>query len=244
MKAMLGIDTATPDVAVAVTAGGHCLAERSVAPVPGGRPRHAIALQSTIEEVVVEAGGWERIGAIAVGIGPGSFTGLRIGIATARAIAQGSGRPLSGVESPAALALGIGELGEAAQARESSPPTLRLAVIDARRGQAFAALYGETGAAIWGPLVESPGALAARIVGLDSAPVTAGDGALRFREELEAAGARVLPDADPAHRLSARNVCLLAARPAERVEDVRPLYLRQPDAQLWLERDRGNPDGA
>jgi tRNA threonylcarbamoyladenosine biosynthesis protein TsaB len=244
MEAMLGIDTATPDVAVAATAGGRCVAERSVAPVPGGRPRHTTALLSTIEEVVLEVGGWERIGAIAVGIGPGSFTGLRIGIATARALAQGSGRPLCGVESLASLALGIGDPGGATRAGEGSPPALRLAVIDARRGEAFAALYGESPAAIWGPMVESPGALAARLVGLDPPPMAAGDGALRFREELEAAGARVLPDADPAHRLSARNVCLLAATPAERVEDIRPLYLRQPDAQLWLERDRGNPDGA
>ena len=133
---ILGLDTSTADGAVAVTVGGELVAERSVAPNDGGRPRHATALASEIETVVIEAGGWERIGSIAVGVGPGTFTGLRIGIATARALAQGRGLSLAGVGSLAALARGIGE---------RVPDALGLPLIDARRGELFAALYDRGG---------------------------------------------------------------------------------------------------
>ena len=131
----------------------------------------------------------------------------------------------------AALARGIGERAEG----RGRP---RLAVLDARRGQAFAALYGPAGEELWPPLVAPPGELAERVAALPQPPLAAGSGAIRFRDELEAAGAEVLPDAEPAHRVSARHICLLAeaGRPA-RPESIEPIYLRPPDAELWLERD-------
>jgi tRNA threonylcarbamoyladenosine biosynthesis protein TsaB len=229
---VLGFDTSTPDVAVAASRGERVLAERRVAPPAGGRPRHASALLPCIEEVVAEAGGWDSVSTLAVGIGPGSFTGLRIGVANARALAQARGLPLAPVGSLAALAHGIGRSPRAG-GRE------RLAVIDARRGEVFAALFGADGTQAWVPLAVGPEELARRLAGRPP-PLAAGDGALRFRAELDA-GAEILPEGDPAHRLSAGSVCLLATRPTERLESVRPLYLRQPDAELWLERDRGNP---
>ena len=131
---LLGIDTATADTTVAVTLDGELLSERTAAPGPDGRPRHASALLGEIEAAVAQAGGWPRIDAIAVGVGPGTFTGLRVGIATAPALAQGRGLALVPVSSLAALALGIGE-SRAARGRT------RLPLIDARRGEIFAALH-------------------------------------------------------------------------------------------------------
>lgn len=227
---ILGIDTATPDVAVAVVGDEECLAERNVPAPEGGRPRHATMLLPVIEELVGRTGGWATVGRIAVGVGPGSFTGLRIGIATANSLALARGIPAVGVSSLAALAAGM---------PVGAQP--RLAVIDARRGEVFADLYGSDGEGGWGPSVLDPDELASRLAAVETAPVAAGDGALRFRGELEAAGVEVLPDADSAHRLSARHVCRLSAAPAARATPVRPVYLRQPDAKLWRERDLGNP---
>jgi tRNA threonylcarbamoyladenosine biosynthesis protein TsaB len=221
----LGFDTATPDTAVAVAGGP----ERLIGPRPDGRPAHGPALLPAIEEVVTEAGGWAEVGLIAVGIGPGSFTGLRIGVATGRALAQSRGLPIAGVASTAALLAGI-EPGEGG----------RLAVIDARRGEVFAAL--DRGDGSGDPVVVAPAELPASL-GLPSLAGlrAAGDGAVRFRAEIEAAGAVVPPEADPAHRISARRICELAAEiePAG-PESIRPRYLRRPDAERWRNRDGGN----
>jgi tRNA threonylcarbamoyladenosine biosynthesis protein TsaB len=232
--AVLGLDTATPDVAVAVVAAdGVPLVELLVEPESGGRPRAATALLPGIERAVAESGGWERIGLIAVGVGPGSFTGLRIGVATARALAQGHGTALAPVGTLAALGRGIGQAPEA-EGRD------RLAAVDARRGEAFVALYDARGAEVWEPFVAPPDVLARRVAELRRPPVAAGDGALRFRREIEAAGVDVLDDRHPAHRLSARHLCAIAAgTPPARPEDVEPAYLRRPDAELWRERQRG-----
>jgi tRNA threonylcarbamoyladenosine biosynthesis protein TsaB len=153
-------------------------------------------------------------------------------LATARALAQALAKPVVPVGTLAALARG---LGGHADARDRP----RLAVLDARRGQVFASLYGLDGDQLWPPLVALPGELAERVTRLPQPPLAAGSGAIRFRDELEGAGAEVLPDAEPGHRLSARHVCLLAeaGKPA-RPESLQPIYLRPPDAELWLERDR------
>jgi tRNA threonylcarbamoyladenosine biosynthesis protein TsaB len=229
---VLGLDTATDDVAVAVTMDGRGIAERRVDARPGEYPRHATVLMPEVEAAVETAGGWGRIGLICVGIGPGSFTGLRVGVATARALAQGLGLPIAPVVSLEAIARGIGE---------RAPARRRLAVIDARRHEAFAALYGATGEPEWPPFVCEPDALARRIVGLDEPPLAAGGGSVRFRAQLEAAGAEVVPDADPAQRISARHVCVLGEGVTPvRPEDIEPMYLRRPDAELWRERDPGS----
>ena len=231
---VLGLDTATPDVAVAVCSGAECLGEKQIAPLPGERPRHAAAVLPAVEELVGAAGGWDAVARIAVGVGPGSFTGLRIGIATARTLAQAHNLELSGVSSLAALAAGIDELDQ----RDAGA---QLAIIDARRSEVFVLLRSVEGETVWGPLVAPPDRVASLISDGDVPVWAAGDGALRFRAELEAGGIEIAPAAEPVHRLSARHVCLLSANPDEADSVVKPIYLRQPDAKLWRERDRGNP---
>lgn len=232
MRVVLGFDTATADTAVATTSGDSIVSEVLIGPGPDGRPEHGRALLGAIEEAVDAAGGWEAVGRIAVGTGPGSFTGLRIGVTTARALAQARGLPLVGVPSTAALAAGISSRPEGADRR-------RLAVIDARRGEVFAALDGGDGPSA--PLVTPPGGLAGAFAPSPLAgAIAAGDGSVRFRAEIEALGVEVLSDPDPAHRLSASHVCRLGAAVAPGTEQVTPQYLRRPDAERWLERDNRN----
>ena len=229
MSVVLGLDSATADAVVAVADGDEVLREVAVAP-DDGRPRHAELLLAEIERSVDAAGGWERIERIAVGIGPGSYTGLRIGIATARGLAQARALPLAPVSSLTALARGLAEHPEAGE-RPLLP------VLDARRGQAFAELHGPAGELAWGPIVADPDELVGRIAG-GPAPLAAGDGALRFASELQAAGVAVAPREDQVHRIGGRHICALGAE-AEEADpaQVQPVYLRVPDAKKWLERD-------
>jgi tRNA threonylcarbamoyladenosine biosynthesis protein TsaB len=202
---ILGIDTATAATAAAVLGDG-VRREARDDPPPGARPRHAERLLALIEEVV--DGGWDRVARIAVGVGPGGFTGLRHGIATARALAQSRELPLVGVSSLEALAAGR--------------PVY--AVIDARRGEVFAYAEGRLE-----PQAIRPADLAARLV---AGAQAVGDGAVRFREELERAGGRVPPDDSPVHRVSALEVCRLGAagEPIGR-DTLVPDYRRDPDAR-------------
>jgi tRNA threonylcarbamoyladenosine biosynthesis protein TsaB len=228
---VLGIDTSTAQLSVAVTAGGEVVGERSVEPDPTGRPRHARELLLAVEDVLAAAGGWTAVSRIAVGTGPGTFTGLRIGIATARGLSQSRGIALSGVSSLRALAAGC----------DAGLPVL--AVLDAKRNEVFAALYDGSGE-LWEPSVSKPEDLARR-VREEGRPLRAvGDGAVRFRGEMEASGAQVPPDGEGVHRVRARHVCLLAAgAEAEPFAEIKPAYLRRPDAELWRERDRGTTSG-
>ena len=153
-----------------------------------------------------------------------------MGIASARALAASLGLPLTGVCTLDAMAQG------AAEAAGERP---RLAVLDARRGEAFAALYGPSGERLWGPWVGTPAELGERLAELPDAPLAAGSGAVRFRDELEGRGAEVPGDGDAVHRVSARHVCGLAAdgAAADGGEPLAPIYLRPPDAERWRERD-------
>jgi tRNA threonylcarbamoyladenosine biosynthesis protein TsaB len=228
---VLGFDTATAALTVAATDGGTTLAERDAEPDSAGRPRHASELLPAVEAVLGEAGGWERVSRIAVGVGPGTFTGLRIGIATARALAQARALEVVGVSSLAALAAGVED-----DVADADRP--RLAVLDAKRGEAFAALYERGGVEAWPAWVGSPEELAERVRGLSGSPVAVGEGSVRFRHQLEAVGALVPADGDPAHRLRAHHLCRLGAgMRAQGPEDIEPNYLRRPDAELWRERD-------
>jgi tRNA threonylcarbamoyladenosine biosynthesis protein TsaB len=216
---VLGIDTST-------AASGACLlradgAAFELRPRPERLlepPGHSRELMPAVAEVIERAGtGWDEIGAVAVGVGPGTFTGLRIGVATARALARASGARLHPVSSLAALAAGI-----------DAPVGLPL--IDAKRGELFGALHG-AGDGPPAELVMRPGEVAERLGDGVRGALAAGDGSIRFRSVLEAAGVRVAPDGSDLHVVRALHVCRLAAS-VEPVapEAVFPNYMREPDA--------------
>jgi tRNA threonylcarbamoyladenosine biosynthesis protein TsaB len=209
---------------------GEVLYEAQLGLSEKGGPRHTTALLAEVERAAEAAGGWGSVGRIAVGVGPGSFTGLRVGIATARALALSRGLPLSGVGTLDALGCG---LGEAAGDRD------RLAVLDARRGEVAAALYSASGERLWGPRLSSPEELAERIAGLPAAVLCGGSGAVRFRQQLTSRVVEIPDDADPVHRVAAQHICALAAAVPGEDESgsVAPIYLRPPDAERWRERD-------
>jgi tRNA threonylcarbamoyladenosine biosynthesis protein TsaB len=233
---ILAFDTATQATTVALSDPAQgLLLELHHDPAAGERPGHATHLLPLVAEILEQAGGgWQAVDRIAVGVGPGTFTGLRIGVATARALARAREIPLVGVSSLEALALGAG----------SEVPAV-LAVIDARRGEAFAAAWRGRELALE-PAALAPEALAvevfkALVAGYGLAPLAVGDGALRFREEIEAAGAVVAPADSRLHRICAINHCRLAAGlPATAPAEVHPAYLRAPDAEIaYREHHRG-----
>jgi len=155
-----------------------------------------------VDALLRQAGAHTReLEGIAVGIGPGSFTGVRIGLATARGLALALGVPVAGVSTLDALAAG-------------APGAVP--VIDARRGEVFV-------------LLEEPRVLAPDQVELTSGTVCVGGGAVRYRSVLEAAGLEIPPDQDDRHVPRARFHAALAREfgPADAVE---PMYLRVPDA--------------
>lgn len=226
--ALVGFDTATVDAAVCVTRGDEVLHEETLGLAPDGSPRHSTALLAEIERAVAVAGGWAEVRGIAVGLGPGSFVGIRIGIATALGLSASTGLAVAGVCSLDALGRAIG--GRTAGAG--------LAVLDARRGEVFAALYSSTGKRLWEPFVASPEGLSVRLAELGEPVLAAGSGAVRFRQQLASRDAEVPDDDDPLHRIAARHVCALAEIGEGRVaEKLEPIYLRPADAQRWRERD-------
>lgn len=218
---LLGIDTSTPASAACVLRGDGESFE--VVPEPArlsAGPAHARELMPAVADLMERAGlDFRDLDAIAVGVGPGTFTGLRIGIATARALASASGLQLRPVSSLAALAAGM--QGER-----------RLPLIDARRGEVFAALHGPEGELIWPPFVAAPQVVAERVREAGFGARAAGDGSIRFRGVLEAVGIGVDADESRAHVVRALHVCRLARMvPGEPPEAVLPEYLRTPDAK-------------
>lgn len=210
--------------------GDEVLYEELLGLAPDGSPRHSTALLGEIERAAAAAGGWHGVGRIAVGLGPGSFVGIRIGIATARGLSLSMGLPIEGVCTLDALGLGLAD--------RSDSDRSHLAVLDARRGEVFAALYAPSGARLWEPLVAAPDGLAERLAELPVPPLAVGSGALRFRDELASRGAEIPDDAEPVHRVAARHVCALTASASGAgSDDLDPIYLRPPDAQRWRERD-------
>jgi tRNA threonylcarbamoyladenosine biosynthesis protein TsaB len=190
---ILAFDTATDVATSALVEDGEVLGERT---------SRAVTLLEDVDALLRQAGARTGdIQGLAVGTGPGSFTGLRVGLATARGLALALGVPMAGVSTLDALAAG-------------APGALP--VIDARRGEVFV-LQGE------------PRVLAPEDLDVEAGTVCVGDGAVRYRSVLAAKGAEIPPDGDDRHVPRARFHAQLARDfgPAELVE---PMYLRVPDA--------------
>lgn len=216
---ILGFDTSTAASTVAVLLPDGQAVESAPPPERlGERPAHAAELLPAVRDVMERGGvGFADLDAVAVGLGPGTFTGLRIGVATARALAKANGLPVRGVSSLAALAAGM-------------PDGARLPLIDAKRGEVYGALF-DGDVQLWPPFALPVDALLTRLADAGITPLAAGDGSLRFSDELEAAGVKVVPRRSPVHVVSAAHLCRLALDvPDATPEKVLPDYLREPDA--------------
>lgn len=190
----LAFDTATAVATSALVDGDEVLGERV---------SRAQMLLEDVDALLRQAGAHPSdLDRLAVGLGPGSFTGVRIGLATARGLALSLDLPGSGVSTLAALAAG-------------APGALP--VVDAKRREVFTLVGGE-------PRVLTPQKLP-----LDGA-LCIGDGAKRYRSLLEERGAVVPPDDDERHLPRARFHAALAGEPGS-VDELEPLYLRVPDAE-------------
>jgi tRNA threonylcarbamoyladenosine biosynthesis protein TsaB len=191
----LAFDTATSVATAALVRDGEVLGERA---------SRAVRVLADADDLLREAGkDRSELGGIVVGVGPGSFTGLRLGIAAARGLAFALNLPVAGVSTLDALAAG-------------APGALP--IIDAGRREVFTRVKDE------------PVAVAPQELELEPGTLCVGDGALRYRIALEERGAEIPDDGDERHRPRARFHAELAKRfgPPDEVE---PLYLRIPDAE-------------
>ncbi|HEX9482680.1 MAG TPA: tRNA (adenosine(37)-N6)-threonylcarbamoyltransferase complex dimerization subunit type 1 TsaB [Solirubrobacteraceae bacterium] len=237
---VLGIDTSTSATAAALSMPDGALFERRDDPPAGSHPGHATRLLTMVDGLLADAAiGLADVGRIAVGAGPGTFTGLRVGIATARGLAHSLGSELAAVSSLEALAFGALSAGGAAGRAV-------LATIDARRGEVFAAAYSPDQQELAAGRALAPqelGSLLAEAELEAALPLGVGDGAVRYRAALEAAGAEVPPDDSPLHLLRGAAICELGrVAAAVGYAEVLPDYLRRPDAELALEGATGGAD--
>lgn len=229
----LGFDTATA-VTVVCLCGveGEPLVYTQERPAgPEKRPDHSAELLPRIKELLDRAGaGFRDVGQIAVGVGPGTYTGMRIGIATANALAQALSIPIRPFSTLKLLAAGMScELEE----------TELVPVIDAKRGQLFISLYireGEGLRRVGDEVVSAAGGLSAVLETSEAGQtVVAGDGAIRYREEIERSGIKVAPAISRSHMLQAARICeILEETPLLGPGEVVPRYLRLPDAEINL----------
>jgi len=230
---ILGIESAGAQVGCAV--GGH---EGVLASAHAGRGRrHAEALAPQIDFVRRQAGiELSEVAAVAVDVGPGLFTGLRVGIATAVSLAQALGVPMIPVPSLDLMAF---------PARWTSK--VIVPALDARRGELFTALFRKVPGGVQrvrDANVCMPEELSAELEALDEPALLLGDGALRHAEAF--AGLRGIEMAEQGlANPSARALVQLAHARAMREEfvqpwELEPIYLRQPDAEInWSTRAGG-----
>ncbi len=216
----LALDTATPSPSLAVLRGQTPIAERSLTAQEGAGRRVAEEIHAVLGQAGLAVGDLERI---VVGVGPGGFTGLRIGMATALALGQALAIPVLGVCSLETLALGMASV---------APGAVLVPTIDARRREVFAAAYRVTPAGLDELIApaavgtEGFDALLGRLGGVRA--VVAGDGVHRVAAMLRER-ATIAPDGE-AHDVRAALAVTRVGQGGER--PVRPLYLRLPDAEV------------
>lgn len=218
---LLALDTATAACSVAVWVDG-AIRARGLRPMARGQSE---ALMPMVVAALAEAGlTFADLDAVAATVGPGAFTGLRIGLAAARAMALAAGLPCLGVTTLEAVAANVPET-----ERNGSAV---LVVLDAKRADLYAQVFSAT----LEPLTEPGAVLPADLAGLlpEGPVIVAGDAAARAAEVLAAAGIETrlsaapgLPDAAMVAAIATRRRRAgLPALPPE------PLYLRSPDVTL------------
>ena len=226
---LLAIDTATSTVSVAIGDGGAPVGSISLT---GGR-RHAEQLAPAIRYLCQELGvSLEQLAAVAVDVGPGLFTGLRVGVTTAKVMAQALRVPVVGVPSLDLLAYPL---------RHSN--RLVVSVLDARRHEVFSARYRPVPGGVQRVSdydVRSPAELVAELDAGTDELLVAGDGVAAYRDEFASLEHAELAGVDHAAPSATALVELATAR-VEREEfqparDLRPLYLRSSDAEINWER--------
>jgi tRNA threonylcarbamoyladenosine biosynthesis protein TsaB len=225
---ILGIETATQQVSVAL--GGH-EGVIGLVEIARGR-RHAETLVPAIDFLSSQADiGLDEIGLVAVDIGPGLFTGMRVGLATAKALAQALRVPMIGISSLDLLAF---------PHRRSD--RVVVPVVDARKGEVFYAMYRQVPGGLQQvapPRAAPVDELVADLLARSQETLCVGDGALRYRTQIR--DGYHCEFADEAHPSAAPLVQLAHAR-ALREEwsnpsEIQPLYLRPPDAEInWAVR--------
>jgi tRNA threonylcarbamoyladenosine biosynthesis protein TsaB len=233
---ILGIETATEQVSVAI--GGH-EGVLGLVEVCRGR-RHAETLAPAIEFVCTQADvRLDEISVVAVDVGPGLFTGMRVGLASAKALAQALRVPMIGMSSLDLLAYPLRHTGRTV-----------VAVIDARKGELFYAFYRPVPGGVQRVLEPRCGTiddLIAEVMARRDDVICVGDGALRHRDEI-VAELRCEVAEQFLSRPSAAPLVQLAHARALREEwvnpwEIQPLYMRLPDAQInWSVRATGSTD--
>ncbi len=219
---ILAFDTALGACSAAVAVSGKG-APRLFAAYESREREHAEVIMAMIEKVMHEAAlAFDALDAIAVTVGPGSFTGVRVGVAAARGLALATGRPLIGVTSLEVMAR------QALDRLDETPRTLAVA-LDARRGEVYLAVFDGAGEMLIGPAALSPEQAVARLPETGKI-ILAGSGAALVMQaagestrELEAVFPDLQPDASTLARMA------LTRAPIE--GPLRPLYLRPPDAK-------------
>ena len=230
---ILGIETATPQVSVAI--GGH-EGVITLFEVARGR-RHAETLVPAIEFCCKQADvTLDELGLVAVDVGPGLFTGMRVGLATGKALAQALRIPMIGISSLDLLAF---------PHRQSD--RVVVPVIDARKGEVFSAMYRAVPGGVQqvvAPRARRIDELVADLVARSQETLCVGDGALRYRREI--CDGFHCEFADEAYPSAGPLVQLAHARALreewEQPGDIRALYLRPPDAEInWATRAAAGP---
>lgn len=228
---LLGLETSTVRSSVALVQHDRVLASASL----GAPRRHGEFLAPAIRFCLDQAGlSIERLTGVAVGVGPGLFTGLRVGIATAQTLAAARQLPVVGLSGLDVLAF---------QARYTTRPIC--AVIDARRGELFWAFYRSSPGGVQREsdlMLGRVDQLAAEIEAHGDDVLVLGDGALSYREQLAATDAQLAgpdwawPDAADLAELA---VPRFVREETQRPDELHPIYLRHADAQIgWEQRGR------
>ncbi len=210
---ILALDASTPVITIAVARAEdgqrEILAEISVT-ARGASGALLPSIHAALNFAGEELGAVERVLA---GVGPGTFTGIRIAVSTARAIALGTGASLARNSTLAALA---------APALTVTPDVL--AVLDAKRGEVFAQRFSHAGE---GEIF----CVKPEELSVEGGPFIVGDGAIRYRDRISHLGL-IPPDDSPLHRVTAAGHVMSADLSVVEAGDLAPIYVRQPDAEV------------